>query len=157
MKINMNDIASPGPFIPGTREDIWDHVLTGTFVAARRFFVAYAVLVALVVWQLSSSLLRAVAPSSQGLDFGMMWVTLLILAGLFLVPYRAGGIVSHPIEDKPHAAPEGASLDRYQMAACDCRAVMVKFQTATYARACVLLLLRSSWLHIVAGLALHPA
>ncbi|KAK9862055.1 hypothetical protein WJX84_008210 [Apatococcus fuscideae] len=81
------------------------------FTPARRFLVAYAVLGSLVVWQLSSSLLRAVAPSSQGVDFGVMCVTLLILAGLLLVPYRAGGILSQPIEEKHHS-PDGTPADR---------------------------------------------
>ena len=76
--------------------------------------MAYAVLGALVVWQLSSSLLRAVAPGSQAADFAVMCMTLLILACLFLVPYRAGGIFSHPIEEKPHSL-DGMSPDRYQL------------------------------------------
>ena len=70
--------------------------------AAKRFLVAYAVLGALVVWQLATSVLHAVTPDVQGVDFGIMCGTLLILAGLALVPYRAGGMLSQPAHQNPH-------------------------------------------------------
>ncbi len=79
--------------------------------AARRFLVAYAVLGALVAWQLATSVLHALAPGSQGVDFGVMCGTLLILAALALVPYRAGGIFSQPAEQKPLQL-DTESLDR---------------------------------------------
>ncbi|KAK9856767.1 hypothetical protein WJX84_006938 [Apatococcus fuscideae] len=72
------------------------------FRPGKRFMVAYGVLGALVVWQLSTSLLHALAPANQGIDFWLMCGTLAILACLAFVPWRAGGLFSHPLKDKPH-------------------------------------------------------